>query len=58
MLQQTFLHFHGVGPKTEQKLWEHGIRDWNQLEQAWRNRMLLERCTNNLGRGRAAEIQG
>ncbi len=40
MLQQTFLHFHGVGPKTEHKLWEHRIRDWNQLEEAWRTRVL------------------
>jgi len=28
ILERTFIHLHGVGEKTEQKLWERGIRTW------------------------------
>lgn len=28
MLQNTFQHIPGIGPKTESRLWESGIRDW------------------------------
>lgn len=28
MLQNTFQHIPGIGPKTECRLWEAGIRDW------------------------------
>jgi uncharacterized protein YprB with RNaseH-like and TPR domain len=31
MLRQTFVHLPGVGAATERKLWESGIRDWNEL---------------------------
>ena len=31
-LEQTFLHFPGVGPRTEAALWGAGIKSWNGLE--------------------------
>lgn len=31
MLQHTFCHIHGVGAKTEQRLWDTGIHNWNDL---------------------------
>jgi uncharacterized protein YprB with RNaseH-like and TPR domain len=31
MLQNTFVHLPGVGPRRERALWEQGILDWNQL---------------------------
>lgn len=31
-LEQTFLHFPGVGARTEQRLWEAGIEDWASLK--------------------------
>ncbi len=43
MLTNTFLHFSGIGTKTEAGLWERGISDWERLEDAlrsnkWKNR--------------------
>ena len=32
MLKKTFLHFPGIGLKTERKLWNEGICSWNDLE--------------------------
>ena len=32
MLQQTFIHIPGIGKQTEQDLWEHGIRSWDDAE--------------------------
>lgn len=32
MLTHTFLHIKGIGPKTEQRLWETGIVDWNPMD--------------------------
>ena len=29
MLRQSFLHIPGVGPATEQRLWQAGVLDWN-----------------------------
>jgi hypothetical protein len=29
MLQNTFIHFQGIGAITEQRLWESGLRDWD-----------------------------
>jgi uncharacterized protein YprB with RNaseH-like and TPR domain len=29
MLQNTFIHIQGIGPKTEQRLWDSGFMDWN-----------------------------
>jgi uncharacterized protein YprB with RNaseH-like and TPR domain/predicted nuclease with RNAse H fold len=29
MLEQTFIHIPGVGPKTERELWRAGIRSWD-----------------------------
>jgi uncharacterized protein YprB with RNaseH-like and TPR domain len=29
MLEHTFIHVPGIGPKTEQRLWQHGILTWN-----------------------------
>ena len=29
MLQNTFIHIQGIGPITEQRLWESGLRDWD-----------------------------
>jgi len=31
MLQHTFCHIQGIGPKTERKLWESGVTTWDQL---------------------------
>ena len=31
MLEQTFIHIPGVGPKTERELWRSGIRSWNDI---------------------------
>jgi uncharacterized protein YprB with RNaseH-like and TPR domain len=31
MLQNTFVHLPGVGPRRERALWEQGILDWHQL---------------------------
>ena len=29
MLTNSFIHIQGIGPKTEQRLWDSGFRDWN-----------------------------
>jgi uncharacterized protein YprB with RNaseH-like and TPR domain/predicted nuclease with RNAse H fold len=31
-LEQTFLHFRGVGARTEQRLWDAGVEDWASLK--------------------------
>ena len=31
MLEQTFIHIPGVGPKTERELWHSGIRSWEDF---------------------------
>lgn len=31
MLEQTFIHIPGIGPKTEQTLWSRGIRRWQDF---------------------------
>lgn len=31
MLQQTFIHLPGVGPKTERRLWRQGFLNWQQV---------------------------
>lgn len=31
MIENTFLHIPGIGPKTEQHLWKSGIRNWNDF---------------------------
>ena len=31
MLTNTFIHIQGIGAKTEQRLWNSGIRDWDSL---------------------------
>jgi uncharacterized protein YprB with RNaseH-like and TPR domain len=31
MLEQTFIHIPGVGPKTERELWQSGIRSWDDI---------------------------
>lgn len=31
MLEHTFIHIQGVGPKTEQNLWRRGIRTWSDF---------------------------
>jgi hypothetical protein len=31
MLERTFLHIQGIGPKTETRLWERGIRTWRDF---------------------------
>lgn len=31
MLEHTFVHIHGIGLKTENKLWEQGIQTWHQF---------------------------
>ncbi len=33
MLEQTFIHIAGIGPKTEQKLWDRGIHRWQDFLQ-------------------------
>ena len=29
MIENTFLHIPGMGPKTEQRLWESGVLNWD-----------------------------
>jgi uncharacterized protein YprB with RNaseH-like and TPR domain len=31
MLTNTFIHIQGIGAKTEQRLWDSGLRDWDSL---------------------------
>ena len=31
MLKNTFIHVPGIGPKTEARLWDQGIRDWDSF---------------------------
>jgi uncharacterized protein YprB with RNaseH-like and TPR domain len=31
LLEQTFIHIQGIGRKTEQRLWERGIRTWKHF---------------------------
>jgi uncharacterized protein YprB with RNaseH-like and TPR domain len=31
MLERTFIHIQGIGPKTERRLWERGIRTWRDF---------------------------
>ena len=31
MLEHTFIHIPGIGPKTEQHLWQHGILTWEHF---------------------------
>ena len=31
MLEHTFIHIPGIGPKTEQHLWQHGILTWRHF---------------------------
>ncbi|MFB0520441.1 MAG: ribonuclease H-like domain-containing protein, partial [Desulfatiglandales bacterium] len=31
MLEHTFIHIPGIGPKTEQHLWRHGILTWKHF---------------------------
>ena len=31
MLESTFIHCTGVGPKTEKKLWDAGFKTWDDL---------------------------
>ncbi|MBW2609026.1 MAG: ribonuclease H-like domain-containing protein [Deltaproteobacteria bacterium] len=31
MLEHTFIHIQGIGPKTEQKIWRQGIHTWGQF---------------------------
>src|SRR5580704_15339541 len=31
ILPETFVHFDGIGPKTERRLWQAGILDWETL---------------------------
>jgi hypothetical protein len=31
MLTNTFIYIQGIGAKTEQRLWDSGIRDWDSL---------------------------
>ena len=33
MLEHTFIHISGIGPKTEQHLWRNGIHTWNDFLQ-------------------------
>jgi uncharacterized protein YprB with RNaseH-like and TPR domain/predicted nuclease with RNAse H fold len=32
MLQQTFIHIPGIGKRTEQELWQHGIHTWDDAD--------------------------
>lgn len=31
MLRETFIHIHGVGPRTEERLWRAGVRTWDEF---------------------------
>lgn len=31
MLERSFIHIQGIGPKTEQKIWQSGIRSWKDF---------------------------
>lgn len=32
MLEQTFIHIPGIGPQTEQGLWQQGVRSWGDVD--------------------------
>jgi hypothetical protein len=59
VLEHTFVHIQGIGPKTERTLWARGIRTWHDylahptpLVSASRDRLVrdeLERSLENLG---------
>lgn len=31
MLERTFIHIHGIGPRTEKRLWREGVRNWEDF---------------------------
>lgn len=31
MIENTFIHIQGIGPKTEKSIWQRGITDWNSF---------------------------
>ena len=33
MLKNTFIHIPGIGPKTEQRLWDSGTHNWEDFIQ-------------------------
>ncbi|MBX3235270.1 MAG: ribonuclease H-like domain-containing protein [Nitrospiraceae bacterium] len=33
MLTSTFVHLAGIGPSTERRLWQHGVREWSTFLQ-------------------------
>ncbi len=37
MLERTFLHLPGIGARTEMRLWQRGIRSWEQLSRTGRD---------------------
>jgi hypothetical protein len=44
MLKNTFVHIQGVGEKTEQKLWEYGILQWDDFKETQALQPLRLRC--------------
>ena len=44
MLQNTFCHIPGVGPKAEQRLWEEGVRSWQDACEDARLPLSPARC--------------
>jgi uncharacterized protein YprB with RNaseH-like and TPR domain len=55
MLENTFMHIQGIGPKTEIQLWGSGITDWHSFMQA--NVSGLSRAKAALMRDHIAESQ-
>jgi uncharacterized protein YprB with RNaseH-like and TPR domain len=45
LLENTFIHISGIGPKTEQLLWNRGIRTWQDFLDLKKPAFSLERDT-------------
>jgi len=46
MLKNTFIHIPGVGIKTEKRLWELGILDWNDFKETFSDNLPQRRITH------------
>jgi len=57
MLQNTFLHIPGVGPRMETRIWESGIRNWKDALAAPELAILPARIIRGIGRELEASLE-